>query len=84
MNHPIKQMWEDATGSVWPRPGKFTAGEYDHNLEKFAQLLIKHVLDEVDDRASVIGDRSWSQDADRPWVELTYDMGSIAQQRDGK
>ena len=40
MNERIKTMWEESTGSVWPRPGKFTAGEYDSHLEKFAELIV--------------------------------------------
>ena len=41
MNDRIKEMWEEATVSVWPRPGKFTAGEYDYHLEKFAELIVQ-------------------------------------------
>ena len=41
MNERIKEMWEETTVSVWPRPGKFTAGEYDYHLEKFAELIVQ-------------------------------------------
>lgn len=41
MNERIQEMWAEATGSVWPRPHKFTAGEYDIHLEKFAELIIQ-------------------------------------------
>jgi hypothetical protein len=44
MNERIKEMWEEATVSVWPRPGKFTAGEYDYHLEKFAELIVQECL----------------------------------------
>jgi hypothetical protein len=37
----IKVLWVEGTKSCWPRPGKFTAGEYDYNLEKFAELIIE-------------------------------------------
>jgi hypothetical protein len=40
----IKEMWVEATGSIWPRPGKFTAGEYDFHLVKFAELIRKDCL----------------------------------------
>lgn len=36
----IKELWVEATGSIWPKPNKFTAGEYDHHLLKFAELVI--------------------------------------------
>ena len=48
MNERIKEMWEEATVSVWPRPGKFTAGEYDHHLAKFAELIVRRCLDILD------------------------------------
>lgn len=44
MNEKIKELWEEATGSCWPRPGKFTAGEYDYHLEKFAKLVVNECL----------------------------------------
>ena len=40
-------MWEESTGSVWPRPGKFTAGEYDIHLEKFAELIVRECVDRI-------------------------------------
>lgn len=39
MNERLQEMWEEATLSHWPQPGKFTAGEYDSHLEKFAELI---------------------------------------------
>ena len=47
MNERIKTMWEESTGSVWPRPGKFTAGEYDSHLEKFAELIVRECVDRI-------------------------------------
>jgi hypothetical protein len=47
MNERIKTMWEESTGSVWPCPGKFTAGEYDHNLKKFAELIVRECASEL-------------------------------------
>jgi hypothetical protein len=43
MNERIKELWEEATVSMWPRPGKFTAGEYDYHLEKFAELIVREM-----------------------------------------
>jgi hypothetical protein len=51
MNERIKSMWEVATGSVWPMKGKFTAGEYDHNLEKFAELIVRECAEKLIYRA---------------------------------
>ena len=47
MNERIKELWEEATVSTWPRPGKFTAGEYDYHLEKFAELIVTECLMKV-------------------------------------
>jgi hypothetical protein len=48
------------------------------DIEKFAQLLVSDVLREVDTRAYVSGDRAWSDDLDRPWIELEYGFGTLA------
>lgn len=40
----IEKLWEESTKSSWPRPGKFTAGEYDYNLQKFAELIVKECI----------------------------------------
>ena len=48
------------------------------DIEKFTQLLVSDVLREVDTRAYVSGDRAWSDDLDRPWVELEYGFGKLA------
>ena len=40
MNEKVKQLWEKATESGWPRPGKFTAGEYDYLMERFCPLKV--------------------------------------------
>lgn len=44
MNEQLRELWEEATGSTWPHPGKFTAGEYDYQLEKFAEMIIQECL----------------------------------------
>ena len=44
MNERIRELWEEATVSTWPRPGKFTAGEYDYHLEKFAELIVRECI----------------------------------------
>ena len=41
MNERIRELWLDGAQSLWPRPGKCTAGEYDYNLEKFAELIVQ-------------------------------------------
>jgi hypothetical protein len=82
MNQRIKSLMDRAeyqaqkqSGSDWE-----VHVETDRRLvfEKFAQLLVSDVLREVDTRAYVSGDRAWSDDLDRPWVELEYGFGRLA------
>jgi hypothetical protein len=51
------------------------------NKEKFAELIVAKVLDEVADRAYVSGDRAWSDDVDRHWVELEFGFGRLAEMK---
>ena len=45
--------------------------------EKFAELLIEEVLNEVKERAYYTGDRDWSDEVDRPWIQLEFGYGSL-------
>jgi hypothetical protein len=49
--------------------------------QKFAELIVAKVLDEVAFRAYVSGDRAWSNDADRHWVELEFGLGRLAKMK---
>jgi hypothetical protein len=82
MNERIKSLMDRAeyqaqkqSGSDWE-----VHVETDRRLvfEKFAQLLVSDVLREVDTRAYVSGDRAWSDEVDRPWIELEYGFGRLA------
>jgi hypothetical protein len=59
MNERIKELWEESTVSMWPRPGKFTAGEYDYHLEKFAELIAKEYIENCRDMF-IVGSVSWN------------------------
>lgn len=50
-------------------------------LDKFAKLVIEAVLDEVKERAYYTGDRDWSDDVDRPWIQLEFGYGTLHGQR---
>ena len=47
MTRTVQELWTEATGSIWPRPGKFTAGEYDFNLQKFDDLIVQACANRV-------------------------------------
>jgi hypothetical protein len=53
------------------------------HLEQFAKLLIEDVLDEVKERAYYTGDRDWSDEVDRPWIQLEFGYGSLYDAKSG-
>jgi hypothetical protein len=76
MNKRIRQLAEQATTYIEPTSNSGEGWIFDK--EKFAQLLVSDVLQEVDTRAYVSGDRAWSDEVDRPWIELEYGFGTLA------
>jgi hypothetical protein len=52
-------------------------------MQEFAQLLIEDVLDEVKDRSYYTGDRDWSDDVDRPWIQLEFGYGKLQDAKNG-
>jgi len=70
MNKRIKELWVEGTGSTWPRPGKFTAGEYDYNLEKFAELIIKECT-AIMDKNNVLVENTYD-DYDNGWNSALF------------
>lgn len=52
---------------------------WEATLERFTALIVARVLDEVDTRAFVSGDRAWSDELDRQWVELEFGIGPLAE-----
>ena len=70
MNKRIHELALQAGGSHYPDVG----GKL---LEKFAKLVVESVLDEVKDRAYYTGDRDWSDDLDRQWIQLEFGYGEL-------
>ena len=52
---------------------------WEATLERFTALIVARVLDEVEQRANYTGDRNWSDELDRPWVELEFGIGELAE-----
>jgi hypothetical protein len=52
---------------------------WEATLERFTALIVARVLDEVEHRAYYTGDRNWSDELDRQWVELEFGIGPLAQ-----
>lgn len=69
------------SGLIYPVPPA-TAEPLPHYIsaiEKFTKLVVSKTLDEVASRAFVSGDRAWSDDEDRAWVELEFGIGKLAE-----
>lgn len=75
MNERIRELIK--TKSTILFPGTDTVDCEITDIEKFAELIVAKVLDEVSTRAYVSGDRAWSDDVDRPWIELEFGFGKL-------
>ena len=73
MNARIKELWGQAakleSDPSWEGQTKF--------MEKFAELIVESVLDQVKERAYYTGDRDWSDSVDRPWIQLEFGYGPL-------
>ena len=49
--------------------------------EIFAHLVVEATLDQVAERAYYTGDRDWSDDVDRPWIQLEFGYGTLHDQK---
>lgn len=70
MNDNLKQLMIEAG---------YAAPELAGRAQKLAALIVAKVLDEVAERAYYSGDRAWSDELDRRWVELEFGMGELAE-----
>jgi len=75
MNERIKELAEQAMGTRKHVPPVWQF--YDIELAKFAKSLVEAVLDEVEQRAYYTGDRDWSDELDRRWIQLEFGYGPI-------
>ena len=77
MNERIRELANKAgMVEVEYNPG-FPDVRYPKNFEKFAQLVVEAVLDQVEERAYYTGDRNWSDELDRQWVQLEFGYGPL-------
>lgn len=86
MNQRIRELFKRAGGKTSVRnlasnPVQVveTHELWNDRIEKFAELIVAKVLDEVAERAYYSGDRAWSDELDRPWVELEFGIGELAE-----
>ena len=80
MNNRIKNLLAKAHLDVMENLGD---ADTNHVAERFAELLIEDVLDAVQQRAYYTGDRDWSDEVDRPWIQLEFGYGSLHDAKSG-
>jgi hypothetical protein len=77
MNKLIREFEKDSGLDVYGLGAKRVP--WESTLERFTALIVARVLDEVEQRAYYTGDRNWSDELDRPWVELEFGIGKLAE-----
>ena len=77
MNERINALWWKA------RIGYNNQSCDPEVLEKFVKLIVEETLDQVKERAYYTGDRDWSDEVDRPWIQLEFGYGSLADAQKG-
>jgi hypothetical protein len=61
----------------------YAAPELAGRANKLAELIVEAVLDQVKERAYYTGDRDWSDEVDRPWIQLEFGYGKLADAQKG-
>ena len=78
MNQQIQELVEQAGGSIGTGlEFAVVFGELE-DFEKFVESIVEAVLDQVKERAYYTGDRDWSDEVDRPWIQLEFGYGALA------
>ena len=84
MNKRIKKLIKAAGGISHDDDGnELTPMLVGSGLEKFAKLLVEETLTQVAERAYYTGDRDWSDEIDRPWIQLEFGYGSLVDAKNG-
>ena len=75
MNEKIQTLAEKAKKLV---PHGLAVDKWiDTYNEIFARLVVEATLDQVKERAYYTGDRDWSDDVDRQWIQLEFGYGKL-------
>lgn len=81
MTDRIKSLVEQAKKSV---PAGLAPEQWLEVYHKiFAELIVEAVLDQVKERAYYTGDRDWSDEVDRPWIQLEFGYGPLHNAKSG-
>lgn len=75
MNERIKQLAKQ-NERIW---NLYTIGPVQRaEVEQFVEAIVEATLTQVAERAYYTGDRDWSDELDRPWIQLEFGYGSLS------
>ena len=75
MNERIQKLAEKAKKSV---PHGLGVDKWIETYnEIFARLVVEETLTQVAERAYYTGDRDWSDELDRQWIQLEFGYGKL-------
>lgn len=78
MNKRIKELAEQAMWHTNTKTGEVYKTHFQFE-ERFAEMIVSAVLDEVNERVYYSGDRAWSDELDRKWIELEFGFGELTE-----
>jgi hypothetical protein len=61
----------------------YRKGQLQRDIENYTKLVVEETLTQVAERAYYTGDRDWSDEVDRPWIQLEFGYGSLADAQKG-
>jgi len=84
MNERIQQLVEQAGPNTQEELNSMDrTNVHVIDVKKFAELLVEAVLDQVKERAYYTGDRDWSDEVDRTWIQLEFGYGKLHDAKHG-
>ena len=82
MNNRIQELADQAKASV---PQGLAVDKWIETYnEIFAKLVVEETLTQVAERAYYTGDRDWSDEVDRPWIQLEFGYGPLHDAKERK
>ena len=82
MNERIKELLKQSCGFEYDEDGhELTPILVGKDLAKFAELIVEATLTQVAERAYYTSDRDWSDELDRPWIQLEFGYGPLAEMK---
>jgi hypothetical protein len=78
MNKRIRELAKQ-NERIW---NLYTIGPVQRaEVEQFVEAIVEETLTQVAERAYYTGDRDWSDEVDRPWIQLEFGYGPLAEMK---